>query len=1415
MPGHAVGEGASWGQDSDRRPLRPRSARSLRAGSCLLWAALQLSRHVADAAALQPLWLISILPYSGKIWDAGLSIRIGAQIILEEINRHPALLPGYELKVIWQDSHCNNARGTQQFLENIFEKKYSVIAPGLPNSRLDVDGDGTITAEDLALLEGVWNTTEVSPDPIALFGTGCSGVCLDVVPICHAAKMPMVSPTATRPSLSDRKRFPSFFRTQMPDTAFCKPWLKMAKFLGHASLVTVIAEASDWRSMGTALGQAAVEQGVEMAGHDLTHEIAGFHGLQITLDSAASAAGIAAELLRLKRRVVILIMYEPRARLVLCAAYRQGFMSALYMPLGWLSTGWWTTADTSCTPAEITQSVAGFINVKLLAVRTDDETRLGCSDSMTVRQFVAEVGRREINASAEGYIPFPDSAFSSDGLCVLAMMLHQMLVNEGIPLSEMITRTQRSFDASQRILAATDFEGVQAKLTFEGADPLSSVIIQQMQPGGMVDIATYSHPNFVFLGKGNLTFNFPGENFFAGPAGTSTFPAHLDHYVSCPSGKLTHLGSNTCRDCPQNMEFVQAAGRCLCVAGYVATPSGCSPCDAGFFSDVSGTLECSECPVGKSSDPAATECTNCARGFYAERTGSSACTRCPALQTTQEIGSTRVDQCVCDSGAYRMVNGQACKACPANASTIGIANTDFLACRCKKGMYMSATLGRCVTCPRDSSTEEEGKTSVQSCLCKDGLYMPLGAAACASCPPGMRCPKGSNEANFKYLGQANLGPEQQVLGLQTRFWASREAPMAVFDCRDAARCPGGVPGNACVARLGSMCCQHCASGYHWDGSECTECKGLENFGYIMVTLLLVLGPIVIAVLYKTSGDEFIKWGSRNNTLNVLGFVTLNHYQIIDLIVSGAIILPQSFTNGFDNVKWTNDPYRLIQPGCIGVADLTVAMSVKALAPVAVGLVCVLTACLSVVASRVLRRPELKMTRDRLFNIFGSVMFTFFGAIANMSMSLFKCNTNPSGVYTLSMDLSVICFSSAQWRSMLGISIVCVLIYILGLGSLLLRAIIVAPAYFQDHGFQVRWKFLFIKFHSGAYWWGVAYLARNTILQLIFVLTSTGGAQVYCALAGLMIYLGAVVAFMPFRAIVVNFVDTIASAAVIYLAALLVWFAPGRAEDGTSHESDIAAVAGVFIAMPLVFAIGGVLYLLAYGRKGDVASDAMRSKAEHDFREIRESARALADMPSETGCDMLLWLGDWERFYLTKSSTILRTDLLGNCSKSRIANHDVPNRITDSIMHCRSNSFRSTLRHKRSLELEAVGDEGGGAEQTPGGSDQNHFEDLHADEPQSPGLVSDSGSTEFGQRADGNPQPGAGKHIQVHVAPDEERKASPSIQDPKFSLPKIVVVEPGPDERARSPKLSPPKIVVVEPGPDEACVDELGSFLSRH
>jgi ABC-type branched-subunit amino acid transport system substrate-binding protein len=149
---------------------------------------------------LRDVWLVAIQPFTGGEWDAGISMRFGAEIMLEEINKHTTLLKGFNLKVLWQDGQCTKEVAAELFMQNLLHDRYTVFAPGMAVGDLDTDRDGAIMTNDVARFNKTWGPTEVFPGVVGLLGPGCSDSSLQVAPTAYQAFFPIVSGSATRPS---------------------------------------------------------------------------------------------------------------------------------------------------------------------------------------------------------------------------------------------------------------------------------------------------------------------------------------------------------------------------------------------------------------------------------------------------------------------------------------------------------------------------------------------------------------------------------------------------------------------------------------------------------------------------------------------------------------------------------------------------------------------------------------------------------------------------------------------------------------------------------------------------------------------------------------------------------------------------------------------------------------------------------------------------------------------------------------------------------------------------------------------------------------------------------------------------------------------------------------------------------------
>jgi len=193
---------------------------------------------------------------------------------------------------------------------------------------------------------------------------------------------------------------------------------------------------------------------------------------------------------------------------------------------------------------------------------------------------------------------------------------------------------------------------------------------------------------------------------------------------SCLSGlvslhRSSDLTNRYCVSVPPTAIFNPVKGRVECKRGWTAQWTdgqliGCFLCSLGKYAQ--------EDP--SSSNTTTTNCVPCPLGSYAgtlDAVGN--CTLCPYPQTTQEIGSTRPQDCGCPP-----------------PTTISLQNK----CEgCVKDQYLSPLTRTCENCPL-FSIAKVGATSTLDCICIPGYNLDATKLACIPCELGKYSPHASN-----------------------------------------------------------------------------------------------------------------------------------------------------------------------------------------------------------------------------------------------------------------------------------------------------------------------------------------------------------------------------------------------------------------------------------------------------------------------------------------------------------------------------------------------------------------------------------------------------------------------------------------------------------------------------------------------
>ena len=301
--------------------------------------------------------------------------------------------------------------------------------------------------------------------------------------------------------------------------------------------------------------------------------------------------------------------------------------------------------------------------------------------------------------------------------------------------------------------------------------------------------------------------------------------------VSCESGKFAlqdgSVDENVC---------IQ---RDACQPGqYRITPTQCSSCVVGKFSNVLDAMECSTCPSGKiAPNPGTQTCSACTAGFYSSL-DKTQCISCGETGITSSPGSDSESSCVCEAG-YEPRDGVSniCQACSSGKYKSSTGNVACLSCsyvQCTGGNYLagcgSTNAGSCTSClegkikvnVNDCSACDPGKKEVGHVTCENceaGTFSDYQASVCSNCPAGKYSLASANECTNcpagKYSGILAAPSEASCTACNTDTYSSAGATVcsscSVAEASCTGSTSGGLIGNYLTGCGGSSAgtCQSC------------------------------------------------------------------------------------------------------------------------------------------------------------------------------------------------------------------------------------------------------------------------------------------------------------------------------------------------------------------------------------------------------------------------------------------------------------------------------------------------------------------------------------------------------------------------------------------------------------------------------
>ncbi|XP_066065475.1 LOW QUALITY PROTEIN: gamma-aminobutyric acid type B receptor subunit 1-like, partial [Chamaea fasciata] len=318
-------------------------------------------------------------------------------------------------------------------------------------------------------------------DPIKIIlMPGCSSVSTLVAEAARMWNLIVLSYGSSSPALSNRQRFPTFFRTHPSATLHNPTRVQLFKKWGWTKIATIQQTTEVFTSTLDDLDQRVKEAGLE-----ITFRQSFFS------DPAAPVRNLK----RQDARIIVGLFYETEARKVFCEVYKEKLYGKKYVwfLIGWYADNWFRIKDPAinCTEAEMAEAVEGHVTTEIVMLNPENTRSIS---NMTSQEFIEKLQKR-LGKNPEETGGFQEAPLAYDAIWALALALNktsQELVKKGLRLEDFNYNNKNITDEIYRALNSSAFEGVSGHVVFDASGSrMAWTLIEQLQGGVYKKIGYY------------------------------------------------------------------------------------------------------------------------------------------------------------------------------------------------------------------------------------------------------------------------------------------------------------------------------------------------------------------------------------------------------------------------------------------------------------------------------------------------------------------------------------------------------------------------------------------------------------------------------------------------------------------------------------------------------------------------------------------------------------------------------------------------------------------------------------------------------------------------------------------------------------------------------------------------------------
>ncbi|XP_029360323.1 gamma-aminobutyric acid type B receptor subunit 1 isoform X5 [Echeneis naucrates] len=397
------------------------------------------------------LYIGALFPMSGG-WPGGQACMPSAQMALDLVNNRSDILPDYELELIHFDSMCDPGEATKLLYDLLYTEPIKIVL--MP---------------------------------------GCSGVSTLVGEAARMWNLIVLSYGSSSPALSNRQRFPTFFRTHPSATLHNPTRVQLFQKWKWTRIATIQQTTEVFTSTLDDLEQRVKEAGIEIS---------------VRQSFLTDPAVAVKNLKRQDARIIVGLFYETEARKVFCEVFKEKLYGKKYVwfLIGWYADNWFKIKDPAinCTVENMTEAVEGHVTTEI--VMLNPETVRGVSN-MTSQEFLAALMSRLGGKNPEETGGFQEAPLAYDAVWALALALNKTvapLKAKGRRLEDFNYNNHDITAEIYRALNTSSFEGVSGHVVFDAqGSRMAMTLIEQLQGGSYKKIGYYdsSQKNLSWFGN--------------------------------------------------------------------------------------------------------------------------------------------------------------------------------------------------------------------------------------------------------------------------------------------------------------------------------------------------------------------------------------------------------------------------------------------------------------------------------------------------------------------------------------------------------------------------------------------------------------------------------------------------------------------------------------------------------------------------------------------------------------------------------------------------------------------------------------------------------------------------------------------------------------------------------------------------